>query len=162
MNDNIVNEAKRIETDALFSFKGCFNAAASWDKIYLRLGCFVAVTSVIAGSIVLSDILNEGDIIAAFMALGSGMLAAVSTFLEPQKKANIFRKSGADYKYLRDRARTLYEVKAKTDITIENLIIDLEALQQVSYQLSKDSPVIPNWAFRTARKGIDSGEADYD
>jgi hypothetical protein len=160
--DNIVNEAKRIEQDALFSFKGHFNAAARWDKVYLWVGCVIAGTSAIAGVIVFSDTERGWDIFAAFMALGSGILAALSTFLEPQKKANIFRKAGADYKYLRDRARVLHEIKAKSDITTEELVTEIEALQQESHQLSNDTPVIPKWAYLAARAGIESGEADYE
>ncbi len=162
MPDNIVNEAKRIEQDALFSFKGHFNAAACWDKVYLWVGCIIAGTSVIAGSIVFSGTERIWNLIAACMALGSGILAAVSTFLEPQKKANAFRKAGADYKYLRDRARVLYEVKTKSDIPAEKLVTDLEVLQQESHRLSSDAPVIPKWAYLAACASIKSGEADYD
>lgn len=160
--DNIINEAKRIEKDALFSFKGHFGAAAHWDKVYLWVGCIIAGASAIAGSIVFSDTERFWALFAAYMALGSGILAAVSTFLEPQKKANAFRKAGADYKYLRDRARVLYEIKAKSDITNEELLTELEALQQELHQLSNDTPAIPRWAYLAARAGIESGEADYE
>ncbi|MBT4859451.1 MAG: SLATT domain-containing protein [Gammaproteobacteria bacterium] len=162
MNDNIINEAKRIEEDALYSFKGHFNAAARWDKVYLWVGCIIAGSSVIAGSIVFSETIRFWDLIAASMALGSGILAAILTFLEPQKKANSFRKAGADYKYLRDRARVLYDVKAKSDVSTEELISKLEVLQKDSHKLSGDSPVIPKWAYHASRKGIKGGEASYD
>jgi len=162
MPENIVNEAKRIEQDALISFKSHFNAAARWDKVYLWIGCTIAGTSVIAGSIVFSETVRFWDLIAACMALGSGILAAISTFLEPQKKASAFRKAGADYKYLRDRARVLYEVKEKSDINTEKLVTELELLQQKSHQLSSNTPVIPKWAHLAACAGIESGEADYE
>ena len=160
--DNIITESKRLEYDALYSFKGHFNAAVFWDKVHLWLGCTIAITSVFAGSIIFSDAQPNWDIFAAIMALGSGILAAVSTFLEPQTKANAFRKAGADYKHLRDQARVLYGIKSGSGIDVGCLITELESLQTHSHQLSKDSPAIPKWAYLAAREGIKDGEATYD
>lgn len=159
--DNIITESKRLETDALYSFKGHFNASVFWDKVHLWLGCIIAVTSAVAGSIIFSDAQPKWDIFAALMAFGSGILAAISTFLEPQTKANAFRKAGADYKHLRDQARVLHKIKSSSCIEIDHLITELEALQTESHQLSIDSPAIPKWAYLAARKGIKDGEADY-
>ena len=160
--DNIITESKRLEHDALYSFKGHFNAAVFWDKVHLWLGCIIAVTSATAGSIIFSDAQQGWDIFAGLMALGSGILAAISTFLEPQAKANAFRKAGADYKHLRDQARVFHKIKSSLGIEIDQLIIELETLQTESHQLSSDSPAIPKWAYQAARKGIKDREADYD
>jgi hypothetical protein len=160
--DNIIVESKRLEQDALYSFKGHFNAAVFWDKVHLWLGCFIATISVIAGSIIFSEANPEWDIYAGLMALGSGILAAISTFLEPQSKANTFRKAGADYKHLRDQARVLHKIKSSSVNEIDQIIKELEALQAQSHQLSIDSPAIPKLAYLKARKGIKGGEANYN
>ena len=56
----------------------------------------------------------------------AGTVAAVSTFLDPTKKANSFRFDGADYQEIRNKARFLYEVKLISDCTDNSLIEELE------------------------------------
>ena len=161
MRDNIVKEAVKIENDAVYSFKGHFNAASRWQFYHLAIGCIVAVTSVVAGSIVFSGKVPDWEFVAGCLALGSGILAAIQTFLEPQKKANDFQNAGADYKFLRDKACTLHDVKSKSVSNDAELLAELETLQEEAYKLSRSSPVIPKWAYKKAKRGIEAGEADY-
>lgn len=69
MRDEITAQAKNIEKDAVYSFKGHFNAAAKWNKIHLCTGCIVAGTSVMAGSIVFTKVFESWELIAGCLAL---------------------------------------------------------------------------------------------
>jgi len=167
MDDNklrfkIIEETKRLEQDALHSFKGHFNAADLWGKIHLLLGSITAVASTIAGASIFSKAGGNWIYLTGTLGLLAGVLAAILTFVDPNKKANIHRNAGADYKHMRDKSRIFYEIKCQSDSNDTELTQELEALRNQYNELAKEYPVIPDWAYKKAKEGIDQGEATYN
>lgn len=154
----ITNEARRIEEDSLYSAKGHLTAASWWGRTYLVGGAINAVLAAIAGVLALST----QTALAGWLALLVAALTAGITFLNPGAHANSHRMAGNHYLALRNQARMFREI----DLDPEKP--HLEARQQLSNlarrrdQLNVASPQIPAWAFRRARRGIQSGEADYE
>lgn len=161
LRQKIIAEAKRIEEDSILSFKGHFNAAVWWERTHLLLGCIAAGASTIAGASLLNAVTGNWIYIAGLLGLLAGIITAVSTFIGAHKKGYNHRLAGADYQDIRNRSRLLYEVKAFSKSSDDALIDELEKLREQQSKLSKEHPVIPPRAFKTARKGVGAGEARY-
>ncbi len=158
----IIEEAKRLEYDALHSFKGHFNAANVWEKIHLLLGCIAAVAATFAGASIFAKAGGNWIYLTGTLGLLAGVITAVITFVDPNKKANIYRNAGADNKHVRDQSRILYEIKCHSDSSVTELTEELEALREKYNELSKEYPVIPTWAYKKAKEGVNRGEASYN
>lgn len=157
----IISESKCIEEDALYSFKGHFNAAALWEKVHFWLGISTTVLSTIAGATIFAKSTGNWNFIAGSFGLIAGILAAVSTFIAPHKRVHTHRLAGSDYQLIRNMSRLLYEVKVMSNCSSDSLIEELEKLREKQSTLSKEHPTIPNWAFKNAQSGINDGEAKY-
>ncbi len=55
----IIEEAKRIEHDALYSAKGHYEAAERWTRFHLTIGIPTAILSAIAGAAALAQFDNH-------------------------------------------------------------------------------------------------------
>jgi hypothetical protein len=99
-----VEEAKRIENDALYSAKGHYEAAKYWTRFHLTIGISTAILSAIAGASALAQFDNH-NIIAGFLAIIVAALTAVATFLNPNEKANAHQNVGNKYNALRNKVR---------------------------------------------------------
>jgi hypothetical protein len=98
--------------------------------------------------------LNEADIARARAAL-----TAVSTFLNPNEKANRHQNAGNDFNSLRNKARIFQKIEVNTVADEKELVKMLRQLNDERSRLNKDAPQIPHRAYEKAKKGIESGEA---
>lgn len=155
----LINEAKRIEEDTLFSAKGHFCAARGWTNIHLWLGGSSAILAAIAGASALSKF-DYHNIIAGVLSIIVATATALITFLNPSKRASIHQESGNKYKALRNNARIFYDIEINT-LDEKNNAENLKKLNDQRNKLNLESPQIPRWAFKKARKGIEDGEAEY-
>ena len=156
----IIKEAKRIEEDSLYSAKGHFVAANFWTNFHLWIGVPTAIVSAIAGVSALSQFDNH-NIIAGTLAIIVAALVAVTTFLNPNEKADSHRNVGNTYNSLRNKARIFCEIDSCRENSDQEIIRHLKELAKQRDELNQNSPQIPRWAFKKARKGIEEGEADY-
>ena len=155
----IVDEAKRVEEDALYSAKGHFQAGRFWGSFNLWIGIPTTVLAAIGGAAALSSFDSHG-LVAGMLAIIVAALSAVSTFINPTERADVHLSAGNKYNSLRNRARIFGEI----DINVEKSDKLLPALKKLSKErddLNQELSQIPQWAFRKARKGIEEGEAQY-
>ena len=117
-------------------------------------------TALIAGASGVSAFQDE-PILAGVLAIIVAALASVSTFLNPQERSENFRKAGAKYGSLRNRARIYREMTLLTDKTHDEKESLLLELTDERDELNESSPQIPTRAFKKARKRIEEGEATY-
>ena len=83
--EKIINEAKRIEEDSLYSSKGHFYAGQCWTKVNLWLGSISAVLSAIAGASALSQF-DYHNIVAGSLSIIVAGLTAIIAFINPKAK----------------------------------------------------------------------------
>ena len=150
-------ESKNVEEDSEMSSKGHYVAAHFWQRVHYFIGI---PTAVIAGASGVSAF-QEEPIWAGVLAIIAAALASVSTFLNPQERSENFRKAGAKYGSLRNRARIYREVTLLTDKTPDEKESMLLELAKERDELNESSPQIPTRAFKKARKGIEEDEATY-
>ncbi len=160
IKENMIKEARRIEEDSLYSAKGHFVAANFWTNFHLWIGVPTAILAAIAGASALSQFDNH-NIIAGILAIVVTALTAVTTFLNPNEKANSHRNAGNKYNSLRNKARIFCEIDSCGEDSDQELTKQLKELAKQRDGLNQNSPQIPIRAYKKARKGIEEGEADY-
>ncbi len=160
IRENIEKEAKRIEEDCLYSAKGHFIAADFWRNFHLRIGASTAILAAISSASALSKFDNH-NLVASILAIIVTALVAVTTFLNPNEKANAHLSSGNKYNAIRNKARMLYGIRFYTVESERELALYLEELAGKRDELNENSPQIPRWAYTKARKGIEKGDANY-
>ena len=159
--EETAKELKRIEEDSTYSSKGHFVVAQVWSKVHLVLGLPAAALGSVAGATFLTDS-TTGVEVKGLMAVASGALVTVMTFLNASDKASSHYNSGNAFTTLRNDARS-YRVtgihQAATDVEAWDT---LQVFNDRRNGLNETSLQIPRWAFKIARKGIEEdGEADY-
>jgi hypothetical protein len=157
--EKIINEAKRIEEDSLYSAKGHFYAGQCWVNINLWLGGIAAVLSAIAGASALSQF-DYHNIVAGSLSIIVAGLTAIITFINPNERASVHQKAGNRYNALRNDTRIFYDIEL-SEIDDKKATEDLKKLNDRRNKLNLESHQIPKWAFEKARKGIEEGEAKY-
>ena len=156
----IIEEAKRIEEDCLYSSKRQFETANTWMRIHYWIGIPATVFSAIAGVSILSQ--SNSYIIAGFLAIMVAALIAVSTFLNPNEKATLHHNAGNRYNALKEKARYFYQIECINNADFQQLKEKLKELSRKKEELNKDSPLTHRKAYEKAKKGIQNGEADYN
>jgi len=157
--EKIINEAKRIEEDSLYSAKGHFCTGRRWTCLHLWLGGISVALSAIAGASALSQF-DYHNIVAGIISIIVAGLTAVITFINPNDRASIHKKSGNMYSSLKNDARIFYDIEVN-ELDDKKSIEDLKRLNDRRNKLNLESQIIPGWAFKKARKGIEEGEAKY-
>ncbi len=160
MKDQIKKEAARIEEDSLYSSKGHFYAGQRWSNLHLWIGVPAAVLSAIAGASALSEFQSH-EVIAGVLSIIVAALTAVATFVNPNERTLTHKNAGNKYNSLRNRARIFYSIELPSGDDTTKLADSLKSLDELRSKLNEESPQIPNWAFKKARKGIEGGEAHY-
>ena len=160
IKEKIIEEAKKIEEDSLYSSKGQYEAANSWSKVHLIIGIPTVILAAIAGASALSQFDNH-NIIAGILAIIVAALSALSTFLNPNQKANSHHNAGIKYNSLKTRTRIFHEIDCNSDLSIKDLTEKLQELVKERDTLNQESPQISRRAYERAKKGIQAGEANY-
>jgi len=99
--DVLTSEARVVEIRTAMTARSHFLAASFWGRVQLGVGGLAAVLSAIAGASALSS-LEGRNIIAGTLALAVTTLTAVSTFLNPNDRANAHLRAGNAYLALED------------------------------------------------------------
>ncbi len=157
----IIDEAKRIEENCLYTAKGHFAAAQFWTNFRLWVGIPMAILSAIAGTSALAQF-GYHKIVAAILSIIVAALAGITTFLNPNEKANTHLNSGSNYDSLQSKTRIFWTIDCWRENSEQVLTDKLKDLSDQRDKLNRDSPQIPTWAYKKARKGIKEGEADYE
>jgi hypothetical protein len=157
IQDAIINEARRVEEDCLYSAKGHFEAGRAWSKAHLWIGLPSAILAAIASASAFQSAEATAGILAAVVVA----LAALSTFLNPNERAVSHHTAGTRYNAIRNQARIFRTIELPMSTAADGPA-RLRELAQQRDDLNQASPQIPRWAFARARKAIESGEASYE
>ncbi len=154
----IGQECSRLEEDAVHSSKAHLATAARWSTVHLFLGIPSTLVAALAGV----SALQQNTQVAAVLALTAAVLTGISTFLNPERRASSHLAAGSRYLELRNKTRLFRSVQLgdiqEPGVATEKLV----ALCTRRDELNSDSPQIPRWAFKKAKKGIVTGEASYE
>lgn len=160
IEERITEEAKRIGEDSLYSAKGHFYAGQHWVNIHLWIGVPATILAAIAGASALSQF-DYHNVVTGVLSIMVAALTAVATFLNPNEKASMHQVAGNSYNSLRNRARIFREIEMGNIADDKLLVKELKDLNSERDKLNKESPQIPKWAYKKARRSIEEGEASY-
>jgi len=150
-------EALRIEEDSIHSAKGHYNAADRWRYVHLWIGIPNAVFAAISGV----SAFEGHAVLAGSLAIAVASVAAVNTFLNPGDRSATHRRCAGEYLSLRNNSRIFVNITALSYDSDQQLKARFEELVTKRDDLNSTSPQIPEWAFKKAKSGIDSGQATY-
>ena len=156
----IIDESKRIEENCLYTAKGHFVAAQFWTNFHLWIGIPTVILAAIAGITAFAKF-DENNILAGVLSIIVVVLTAVTTFLNPKERANTYLISGNNYDSLLTKARIFWTIDCREENSEQVLTEKLKDLSDRRDKLNRESPQVPTWAYKKAKKGIEEGEADY-
>lgn len=163
--EEVKKEAHRVEEDALFSAKSHYNAAARWDHYHTFLGIMTAIFAAASSGVSFSEIFpDKGPVVSGILAVISTSLAATLTLLKPSERAESHKSAADQYLSLKNQARFFRSVEADT-LSLsgkDEVIKRLRELTQMRDQLNKAALPIPEKDYQKAKKGIESGQSQYE
>ena len=152
--DVIAIEAKRIESDALYTSQANFYAATVFGRLRIFLGLPAVIFAALAGTAI---IVSWSDVLAGVFAIVATVVSTADLFIGSERRAVEHHSQGVEYRIIQHDARRLRTLapysqsiqfrRAKLDELVRRQI-DLNRLNRPN-----------NWAFRRGRRTIDSGEA---
>lgn len=160
--EQLEKESLRLHEDSNLTFKAHFVAAEKWENLNLRLCIPSIILSVIAGSLALSRIIPYFEIFAGISGFAVAALIALLSFLRPRYRHEIHTKFGNKYLSLRNDIRCFFNIELCTNKSDDELKKRLDKLIAEKKNLDAEGPLLPNWAYREAKKRIESGETEYE
>jgi hypothetical protein len=163
-HQEIINEAKRLEETTLYSMKGHHCAARGWSWSNLWLGLPIVIISAIASAAAFTQAAKDYSSVAVLAGILStivSVLAAINTFLNPKEKENAHLSAAHAFDKLNNDARLFWSIECWQSAADETLTEKLRTLVGRKNELNANSPQIPDWAYRKAKKGIAAGEASF-
>ena len=156
----IITEAKRIEEALLYSSKGHLAAAGWWGRFHLGVGVPMVILASVSSATALAAF-SAGKIIAGVCSIVVTVLSALMTFLNPKERSNTHLNAGNNYDSLMNKTRIFWSIDCWRDESEQVLTEKLKYLSEQKDRLNQNGPQIPSWAYRIAKRGIESGEGDY-
>jgi len=157
----IIQEAKRIEENCLYTSKGHFAAARFWSNFHLWVGIPIVILATVAGASALSQFGNFA-VIAGVISIIVAVLSATATFLNPRERANVHLSAGNNYDSLLSKTRIFWTIDCWRNDSEEVLTQKLRDLSEERNRLNRECPQVPRFAYLQARKGIQEGEAGHE
>jgi len=148
-------ELQRIEEDCIHSGKAHFNAGIRWARYHYGLGIPSVVLSALAGLAFFKDYPEAAGMMSGIVAI----LTSLITFLKPSERSASHKNSGDQYLSLRNDTRVFREIKLPATPDEQAAIDGLDEFTKRRNELNQASAQFSQGDFKTARKGIDSGEA---
>ncbi|NVK36168.1 MAG: SLATT domain-containing protein [Rhodobacteraceae bacterium] len=155
---NVTEEARKLTVDVLYSEKGHFAAASFWSKLYFCLGLPAAVLAAAAGAIFFG---KSDDLIPGLFAFGAAILTAVTTFLNPQERADKHHLAGIQYSNLRRELRQFVQIELNSEIDSDKKQEKLKKFTKQIHSVQSQSPAIPYFSWKSAKKMLQQGSAEY-
>lgn len=157
IKEKVDKETQRIEEDTNFSSTEHFIASAIWSKVHFALGIPTVVLAVISGSSALTTF-DSHTAVAGILAIVTAVLAGISTFLNPNQRANYHLNAGNEYRKLRNEARIFREIDLAKS-SDEEASEQIKKLSSRRDALNESSPQPPDWAYKAALKAIEKDKS---
>lgn len=152
---NLSRLAQDIELRSRRARDAHFLAARRWDSANLWLGLSAVLAGVVGGGSAGAGFFPNvsSAALAAWFAAIAGLLAAAASFLRPSDRIEAHKRAGDNWAILRDRAARFHALElARTDLNDRQLQESYDALLALKEEITRNSPVIPTWAYDRASK----------
>jgi len=161
----IIEEGRKLATDALYSEKAHFAAASRWRYWQFWLGNTAAVLAALAGAGFLSKVLSDElqKWLPAVLAFISSLITILVTNIKPDQIWEKHHAAGVDYGITRRKIRQFVQITARADRADEQKLAEtLNELTEEVGAIQKRARPIPGYAHANAYKSIHAGQSDYE
>ena len=153
----LINEAKRLDEDLLWSMTACFQIATWWRLLHWVIG----IPSVLAAAITGIKAVRAADPeTLVYFAVASAVLSAISTFVNPSRSAREFHNAGVRCSALKGKIRRFWQIDCTGDDT--NLRKILEKLADDKSHLMETMPHTGGLAYWLAGRSIKKGQNKHE
>lgn len=149
----IADEARRIESDALYTAQANFYAAVAFGRLRVLLGLPAVVFAALAGTAVIA---SWSDVLAGVFALVATITATADLFIGSERRSIEHHAQAVEYRHLQHEARRL-RLLAPYAQPVEARRDRLQELVRRQVDLNRQNRA-SNWAFARGRRAIDSGD----
>jgi hypothetical protein len=155
--DPLIAEVRKIETDCLFTSQTNFVQATFYDGLNFWLGIPATVAAAAAATSIITD---WSSVAAGIFALVAALLAAIQTFVAPERRATEHKQQGVAYRQLEADARVLRTIDyGRMEERARRMKLD-ELLRRRAELNARNRP--NDRAFKKAQRKIASGDLSYD
>jgi hypothetical protein len=148
----LVNEAKRLEEDLLWSKTANFQIATYWRLLHWAIGIPSVIVASATGVVAVKAAHPEAT---AVLAVVSAIFTGLATFANPQRAAREFHNAGVRYSSLHDRIRRFREIDCiATKVSFNELRKTLDRIANEKAHLMETSPHTGGLAYWLARRSI--------
>ena len=154
MSSKSIDLAKELQMDSMYCAKSHYNASSFWVIVHYAIGIVMTASAAVAGIFIAKD----GDVAqtTAFVSTSiATMFGAVSTFIKPSERSLQHKYAADSYLSLKNELKK--SIAFNSDISEDDFMI----LSHKRDLILGEAPQIPWFAYRSAKKGIESGEANY-
>jgi hypothetical protein len=155
--DSLIKECMRIEEDCTYNAETHHQIAASEKKVAFSIKFIPAVIAALSGIFILMG----ASIAVAWLSVLSGIILAVASVLDPDRKKNDNIKAAKDYTVLKHDSRSLYQSFAQ-DMSPSEFYIATRLLREQYNNIVNNSPETNDKAFEKARSKIRAGRHTPD
>lgn len=155
--EEIIKEAKRLFENCLTTSKSHFVEARLWQNLHLWIGIPTVILAGVAGTFAFADVKQPAGILSMVVVV----LTSITTFLNPKEQANSHLTAGNNYDSLMTKVRIFWSIDCWRENSEDILTEKLKTFSEERDRLNRDGSQPSKWAYRTAKKGIQEGEAEH-
>lgn len=155
--EEIIKEAKRLCENCAYTSKSHFIEARFWKNLHLWIGIPTVILAAIVGTLAFAELRK----MAGFLSIIIVVLTSITTFLNPKEQSASHLTAANNYDALMTKARIFYSIGCWQEESDLILADKLKAFSEERDRLNRECPQPFQWAYRSAKKGIEKGEADY-
>jgi hypothetical protein len=156
-DEHLIKECMRIENDSLYTAEAHYILASKEKRLSIWVKVVPAAVAAVSGILVLRGY----PAWVAWFAVISGVVFALQSVLDPDRKANDHSTAGKEYTALKHEARSLYQTFSK-EMDKSDFTTAVRLLRERYDSLVKHSPQTTEKAFEEGRKRIKSGRHTPD
>lgn len=153
----VINEAKRLYENCLYTSKSHFVEARFWQNLHLWIGIPSVILAGMAGTLAFADV----KLLAGILSMVIVVLTSITTFLNPKEQANTHHTAANNYDSLMTKLRIFWSIDCWSEELDEVLTSRLKTYSEERDRLNRECPQPFNWCYKSAKKGIQEGESEY-
>lgn len=161
LRNRLKNESLRLYEELEYTFKAHFIMAKRLGSLNLWIGIPSIILSVVAGCLALTKLVPYFEVFAGITGFAAATFTALLVFLRPVDKHERYGKYGNEYRALMEDIRRFFEIEFYTEKPDNELKIFLDALLSKKKRFDVNSPLLPDWALRKAKKRIELEKTKY-
>jgi hypothetical protein len=152
-------EIERLEEDVLYTEKAHFSAAATLQKVHIRLGVFGTVAAAASAATILAE---SSPWVSGLLALVASISTAILTFVKPEERATQHLQAGRALGALRVRMRQFRSLHNLDGMDPQEVRESVVSLSQEKATVDAGAPAVSDRAFKSGRRAIDKGLFKHD